>query len=212
MGSVAYGAEGAAPSLQKGCYMKKKRLRMDTARRRKWRTVFIVIAVCLAVIVIANMLMIYMFSEESREESGKRGTGIGALFLKILHPDFENYAYKDQVRVQQEVKHLIRKLAHFTEFALLGFFSADLILHVNRRKHWIKKWLEWVIPVVFCLLYAVSDEVHQIFSDRGPRVTDVLIDFGGALCGICAAHLLFGLIFRKKDKRKKALCETRDTN
>jgi VanZ family protein len=38
---------------------------------------------------------------------------------------------------------------------------------------------------VFCVLYAVSDEVHQLFvPGRGAQVTDVLIDNAGAFVGI----------------------------
>ena len=36
-----------------------------------------------------------------------------------------------------------------------------------------------------CFLYAVSDEIHQMFSiERGPGVIDVLIDTLGSLASI----------------------------
>jgi VanZ family protein len=38
---------------------------------------------------------------------------------------------------------------------------------------------------VFCILYAISDEVHQLFVlGRGAQVVDVLIDSLGAFVGI----------------------------
>ena len=59
-------------------------------------------------------------------------------------------------------------------------------------------------PAVFTLLYAISDEIHQIFSGRGPRVTDVLIDFSGAVCGILLIHGIAYLIARRKKGSKSA--------
>lgn len=39
--------------------------------------------------------------------------------------------------------------------------------------------------VLLCVLYAVTDEVHQAFiPGRGPRVSDVLIDTAGSITGI----------------------------
>lgn len=43
----------------------------------------------------------------------------------------------------------------------------------------------FLFSLVFCILYAISDEVHQVFvPGRGAQVTDVLIDSFGAFIGI----------------------------
>ena len=40
------------------------------------------------------------------------------------------------------------------------------------------------LAIIFCFLYALSDEFHQSFiGGRSPEVTDVLIDFAGSIIG-----------------------------
>ena len=107
---------------------------------------------------------------------------------------------------------LVRKLAHFAEFGLLGFLSTWLTVHVNRRKKWLKTWLEWLIPMVFCLLYAISDEVHQIFSNRGASAKDVLIDFAGAVTGILLLRAILGIVRAAKRRRERRKCKTPATD
>ena len=42
------------------------------------------------------------------------------------------------------------------------------------------------LSLLVCVLYAISDELHQLFvSGRGAQVKDVLIDSAGATVGVC---------------------------
>jgi len=51
---------------------------------------------------------------------------------------------------------------------------------------------------VFCVLYAISDETHQIFvPGRSAQISDVLIDSVGAIVGI----LMYLVLARIKLKR-----------
>ncbi|HEX5582385.1 VanZ family protein [Gaiella sp.] len=69
---------------------------------------------------------------------------------------------------------VLRKLAHFTEYAILG----ALLARATRRS--------WV-ALVLAALYAASDEVHQTFVEgRHGAVRDVAIDTVGALVGVFA--------------------------
>ena len=80
----------------------------------------------------------------------------------------------------------MRKLAHFTEFALVGFWFM-LCLRVYTR-HFVK-YVSW--PLFVGLLVAVLDETVQLYvPGRSSSVRDVLIDFGGVLCGLFAALLI----------------------
>ena len=90
--------------------------------------------------------------------------------------------------------HFVRKSAHFCEFGLLGcelllLFWLRSGLHVQNRCN----------AAFGALLAAVTDETIQIFSGRGSRVQDVLLDFGGALTGILLVSLLAGLIEKRKN-------------
>lgn len=80
---------------------------------------------------------------------------------------------------------LIRKLAHFTEFAALGLCLGWLFAMMNRK------------PVPAFLLgvaAACVDETIQLFvPHRGPGIRDVCIDAGGVLTGILLLHLMHRL-------------------
>lgn len=71
---------------------------------------------------------------------------------------------------------LLRKLAHFTEFASLGMILT-----------WIMILLERPQPLALAGGFAAAciDETIQLFvPDRGPAFTDVLIDTSGVLTGL----------------------------
>lgn len=80
---------------------------------------------------------------------------------------------------------LVRKLAHFTEFAVLGA-ELSVLLWVIRKKS-----LQAYLNIIFAAAtVALCDETIQIFSGRGPQVQDVWIDIFGAVVGIA---LLLGI-------------------
>ena len=88
--------------------------------------------------------------------------------------------------------HLIRKLAHFTEFAALGATLGWIFGMLNKGK---------IRPFVYGVLAASMDETIQHFvPDRGPSGKDVLLDSCGVLTRIVllyAGHTYFKKIRRK---------------
>lgn len=180
--------------------------------KRKWITVFLTLAIILTVAVLINMAIIFYFSEESMEESGTRSTGVVEKLIHLLHPDYDDLDWDTRMDIMASTHLLVRKLAHFAEFGLLGFLSTCLVAYVNRRKRWLKPWLEWVIPTVFCLLYAASDEIHQIFSNRGASVKDVMIDFAGAVTGILLMRAIIAMTRAAKRRKERRKCETPATD
>lgn len=163
-----------------------------TARFGAW---FVVVTVLLSALLLANMGFIFWMSSEGPEESGNRSGGITDTVIDVTYPDFDRRPPEEQVVITDRTHHLVRKLAHFCEFALLGLLSAALLAHLARRLPLSTKML-WGFPAAFCLLYAISDEVHQMFTERGPAVKDVLIDFSGSLTGLLLLHLGVYLVRR----------------
>lgn len=79
---------------------------------------------------------------------------------------------------------IIRKLAHLTEYFILGILTYNVFKNNYKSIN---------LSIIVCLLYATSDEIHQIFiPGRTGQITDVLIDTIGALIGI--------IILRKLNK------------
>ena len=94
----------------------------------------------------------------------------------------------------------LRKLGHFSEYAILGFFAFAYfsnIFQTERGK--IQLETSFFISFLFCFSYAVSDEFHQTFViGRDGNFMDVLIDSGGVLFGIIISIILFSVKILKK--------------
>ena len=175
---------------------------------RKGRRLPTVIAILLAVLILSTMAVIFFFSAESGEESGSRSADVTDAILKITHPNLDSLPREEQQSIEASVHHLVRKTAHFLEYAFLAFLTTCLLLWLKHFSVFrIRPRQVWVFPAALGLLYAISDEVHQIFSHRGARVTDVLIDFAGTLFGVCMAHVAAWMLRRirtaKQSKRGK---------
>ncbi len=72
---------------------------------------------------------------------------------------------------------ILKKAAHFLLYAVLCTLWTWALADGEER---VGK-VVWA-AVIITILYAVTDEVHQMFvPGRGPRVVDVLIDSAGAV-------------------------------
>ena len=81
-----------------------------------------------------------------------------------------------------------RKIAHFTEYAILGFLAARAF-RTSPRPAIRDRWL--LICVTLIVVYALMDEFHQSFvPSRTASIFDSLIDIAGGLTAL--------LIIRKR--------------
>lgn len=72
---------------------------------------------------------------------------------------------------------IVRKLAHFTEYVILGILMFNVLKDYN-----IKRVI--IISIILCIFYAISDEVHQLFIDgRSFEIYDICIDSIGSIVG-----------------------------
>ncbi len=139
--------------------------------------------------ILATMVMIFLFSSENQTQSGDRSGKVTEHIAPIVVPDYEKRPAEEQTQIVKQLGVPVRKLAHMTEYALLAVLTGALLVAWEDR-NWQRPAFRWGVPAAFCLLYASTDEFHQIFSSRGASVVDVLIDFCGALLGLC---LLWGV-------------------
>lgn len=73
----------------------------------------------------------------------------------------------------------VRKCAHFTLYLILSIF---VFLFINEFKYSVND--KMIIALLICLIYAFSDEIHQLFvSGRSGEFRDVVIDFLGSILG-----------------------------
>ncbi len=145
---------------------------------------------------LATILFIFVNSALSKEQSGAQSDAVGDFIAGIIPPE---------TALGAAIQENLRKIAHFTEYGLLGIEVAFYIF-IFESKRVKKALLTPIIP----FFVGFFDETIQIFSERGPSVSDVWIDIGGfaffsalsyiTLTIACAAHVL---IRRAKEKRGK---------
>lgn len=112
---------------------------------------------------------------------------------------------------------IVRKLAHFSIYTLLGFLTMnyaltdkkDNTIYYTNEKCWAqqsKKHRNTMILYswLFGTLYAVTDEIHQLFiQGRSCEFRDVCIDSLGVLTGIIVALTILKIYINIKNKLSK---------
>ena len=155
-------------------------------RASKRFTVFIIIlSVCAVTFAFVNSLMP---AEVSQGESG----GVLAFIVQTL----------EALGIQAELTdRLIRKTAHFTEFAVIGMLFEVCAYCFYRPKP--RKFLPQVL--LAGLLTALTDETLQLYADkRSGMIADVWLDFSGVVTGAVLITLLLTIYIKRKYKGIKA--------
>ena len=147
--------------------------------------------------------VIFSFSAKPAAESSQQSIKVSKIIvntvvaLKKLDLPVLKKVDKSSVEVFAEaIENTVRKCAHFGIFMILGLLSYPLTSVYLRDRRKIA-----AVCLLFCLLYAGSDEIHQIFvAGRSCQIKDVMIDFSGSLTGVGLAWLT-GFLARRRRRR-----------
>lgn len=144
------------------------------------------------------MVMIFCLSAQSAIESSQTSGELIKNVLVVIFPDFAELSAEEQLSLCEDLQFLVRKAAHFTIYFILGFLSFLNVITYKSISLSVRTWAS----SVFCLLYSISDEIHQLFVvGRSGEVRDVLIDFCGALMGI----LILRLFTKNGEQRRNVM-------
>lgn len=140
------------------------------------------------ILLILWCLLIFFFSSENGELSSNRSKTITNNVVDTYEKVF-NDEIKEKDKVVDDVEIVIRKVTHFGLYFILGILVLSCFSEYPLS---FKKQI--IFSVLFCFLYAASDEFHQLFSSgRGGRILDVFIDTSGSITGITIVS-----IFKKR--------------
>ena len=113
------------------------------------------------------MLFIFIMSSFNGVMSSNQSGSIATLIYNIFN-----------ISDTEKVSFIVRKCAHVSEFFILGILVINLVSKYN-VKH------IYLISFIICVLYASSDEFHQLFvPGRSGQVTDIFIDMIGVVLGL----------------------------
>lgn len=123
------------------------------------------------ILVIIWMTIIFIMSSFNSTESSSQSNFIVDIVANIFH-----------ITNTSTLSIIIRKLAHYTEYLILGI----LVMNLNNNKS-----KSIYLSIIICLLYAISDEFHQSFvPGRSCQLYDIAIDSLGSLSGIFIYKIL----------------------
>lgn len=148
----------------------------------------------LVVLIIILNSVIFGFSSQDGEKSKSLSDAVAIkvidTYAEIKNKEITSTRKKEIVK---NTRFLVRKLAHFSVYFLMGILVYMLICCYDVKHP--------IIAIIFCILFATCDEMHQLFSDgRSGRLLDVLIDTYGSLAGILLVRVIYKIRFKVKER------------
>lgn len=135
------------------------------------------------ILTILWMGLVFCFSAETAEVSKQTSLSVMEQLAEIFNINITNKAVFESI---------LRSFAHLFLFLLGGAFSCALFIVACPNK-------KYLYCAVFGVIYAVLDEVHQIFvPGRAFEVKDIFIDLVGFFIG--AVSVVFIKMLMKKSK------------
>ncbi|HOJ10987.1 MAG TPA: VanZ family protein [Clostridiales bacterium] len=147
-------------------------------------------------VVLFYMTMIFYFSSQDGTKSHNVSAGLLG-YIKLAVSLFSERFLEFFSYTGKNYEFFLRKTAHFTEYFVLSllFYKTMIVSNIRAGK-------SIVITLAFCFLYAVSDEIHQIFvPGRAFALRDVIIDTLGAAFGLSV--LMIGKIIKERTVKCK---------
>lgn len=133
------------------------------------------------------MILIFSLSSQNADASSKTSGSVIESVAEVFYPGFSDMTDEEQSEIIGAFQFIVRKTAHFTLYAVLGALSFLSVVSYRSLKYRLRIF----ISVGICLLYAASDEFHQLFvAGRSGEIRDICIDFCGSLLAITVLALL----------------------
>lgn len=138
------------------------------------------------ILMLAWMLLIFSMSAQNATNSSKTSGNMIGTVLSVFYPGFDGLSEDSKAELIASFQFIARKAAHFSLYAILGFLSFLTVISYRNLKFGLRA----ALSAAICLLYAVSDEFHQLFvPGRSCELRDICIDFCGSLLMITLSAL-----------------------
>ena len=131
------------------------------------------------------MIVIFSFSSADANKSTGTSDKVITTMIEIKDKITNNETPNNEKEIiVKNSSFYIRKIAHITEYLILGFLTFNLLKQYSVTNIYY--------AIGLSILYSCTDEFHQLFiSGRSGSIRDVLIDSIGILIGTYLYKLLF---------------------
>ena len=151
---------------------------------------------------IVMAMIIFGFSKQDGEESSGLSYKAADIILTVCDKaGIIDCNENNRESMIEAVQFPIRKAAHMTEYAILGWIAFAFLgsCGIQGKMHYIA-----VLGFNFC--YASTDEIHQLFiPGRSGQFKDVCIDTAGTAIGLLLLAILLKIWRRHCAKRAHTL-------
>lgn len=150
----------------------------------------LILSVILLIAALYWTYFIFSMSLKSAEESSAMSVGFLTQMLKYIH---KMLWFDIEFGV---LHHFVRKLAHFTEYTILGILSVGFVKSIKSRP---------IYSLIYCLFIGIFDEILQFLnaSGRAMQIKDMALDFCGSVFGTFVFYFISFLVFAITKKRIK---------
>ena len=141
--------------------------------------------------------IIFYFSNQNGEIS--RNTS-GRVIRKVLNnfTEYQKLSDKRKEQIVEKLQPFVRKMAHFSIYTLLGFNLMGFFLTFK-----LGRIIKYILPISAGMLYAISDEIHQMFSaGRTAKIFDVGIDTCGVIFGTIIIMIFSKIVYWARTSRE----------
>lgn len=137
------------------------------------------------IVLILWMIVIFSFSSADANKSTGTSDKVITTMIEIKDKITNNETPNNEKEIiVKNSSFYIRKLAHITEYLILGFLMFNLLKQYSVTNIYY--------AIGLSILYSCTDEFHQLFiSGRSGSIRDILIDSIGILIGTYLYKLLF---------------------
>lgn len=133
--------------------------------------------------------IIFGFSNQDSKTSSGISQKVTNIIVKYI-PSIQNAEKIEKQNMIDRTEKVIRKIAHFSIYTLVGLLLMGLMCTFN-----IKQFNRLSISLIIGIIYATTDEIHQAFiPGRGPQLTDVILDTMGVLTGIILVIIVLEIL------------------
>ena len=137
------------------------------------------------IVLILWMIVIFSFSSADANKSTGTSYKVITTMIEIKDKITNNETPNNEKEIiVKNSSFYIRKIAHITEYLILGFLIFNLLKQYSVTNIYY--------AIGLSILYSCTDEFHQLFiNGRSGSIRDILIDFIGILIGTYLYKLLF---------------------
>lgn len=137
------------------------------------------------IVLILWMIVIFSFSSADANKSTGTSDKVITTMIEIKDKITNNETPNNEKEIIiKNSSFYIRKIAHITEYLILGFLTFNLLKQYSVTNIYY--------AIGLSILYSCTDEFHQLFiNGRSGSIRDVLIDSIGILIGTYLYKLLF---------------------